>query len=39
MSVSISEEEMTLKLVLKNPTAIEIVKGSPTKLMDEVIEN
>ncbi len=38
MSISPSVKEMTLKLTLKDPRAIEIVKGIPVKHRDEVIE-
>jgi hypothetical protein len=38
MSISSSVKEMTLKLTLKDPRAIEIVKGIPAKHRDEVIE-
>lgn len=38
MSISSTAKEMTLKLTLKDPRAIEIVKGIPVKHRDEVIE-
>lgn len=38
MPISSSVKEMNLKLTLKDPRAIEIVKGIPVKHRDEVIE-
>jgi len=38
MSILPSSKEMTLKLTLKDPRAIELVKGIPVKHRDEVIE-